>query len=865
MPFSNRPLNLLSFLVLTFVCSIHPLIAQQEKPFPFTFPHDVESNSNAASDFSYLNASPAGSDGFVRIVDGHFATDKGRFRAWGVNFCFGANFPEHEQSERIARRLSSLGINCVRFHHHETGLSPNGLFDRSGQMDPAQVDKLDYLLAELHKNGIYANLNLHVGRSVTKSLGLPPLGSGHSATGDKHAMHFMPQIQDEFWKYCRDYMGHVNPYRKLARGNDPGIAMIEILNENRFSRDGVKHLRGAAPVYKEEIQKRWNAWLAKKFKDDKELREAWKVEGVSKMSPMADSNQANVSAVGEIGGGWVVQDNGGASPLDVTVADGTIRIVPQKVAGQAWQQQIACEKLTFKQGEMYTLTFDIRADAEKKISFNTSTVEGGWKQVGLGGSVTAKPEWKSVTEIFQSTATADGNARLAFDTGGTEVALEMRNIKLQRGAGWKEVPADQGIANSNVAIPDTGWAPAAYNSFIEFMTDTEREFYAKTTELLRNELGVKVPICGSQTNYVGAKLASEIGDYTDMHSYWDHPIFQGREWDASKWTVGNGPIAAGPYSNAWPRNSPLMRAAWRIHGMPFTYSEWNTGEPSLSSAGGISIMGLMAAIQDWDGVFFFDFEDQGGQWDDDQLQGYFRINGQPCKLALLGAFGKMYREGDLSALKEIHSVAEGAHFESSIHAFTKLVGMDPKLARVTRTSTPDPGEFSKSHPPRFESPDGAAVWDATDPAKATITINTAETKSAWGLVGGQAMQLGDWKLQFGSVANNYGVMIATSRDDKPLSETKSALISVVNHAENENMEWNAERTSVGANWGNGPTKAWGVPLTISLPAGRGELEVFAVDSAGKRIATVPVSKTAEGFQFELGPKYKTLFYEFGWK
>lgn len=230
------------------------LVAQHDDAFPFTFPHDVEA-SNAATDFSYLNESPAGSDGFVRIVDGHFANDKGRLRIWGVNFCFGANFPEHTNAERIARRLSALGINCVRFHHHETSLSPNGLFRADGKMDPSQVDKLDYLLAELHKNGIYANINLHVGRSVSKSLGLPPLGEGHSAAGGKHAIHFMPQIQREFWKYCRDYMGHVNPYRKLARGEDPGIAMVEILNENRFSRDGTKYLRDAVPVYKIEILK----------------------------------------------------------------------------------------------------------------------------------------------------------------------------------------------------------------------------------------------------------------------------------------------------------------------------------------------------------------------------------------------------------------------------------------------------------------------------------------------------------------------------------------------------------------------------------------------------------------------------------
>ena len=83
------------------------LVAQQDDVFPFTFPHDVKV-SNAATDFSYLNESPAGSDGFVRIVDGHFANDKGRLRIWGVNFCFGANFPQHADAERESVGFASV-------------------------------------------------------------------------------------------------------------------------------------------------------------------------------------------------------------------------------------------------------------------------------------------------------------------------------------------------------------------------------------------------------------------------------------------------------------------------------------------------------------------------------------------------------------------------------------------------------------------------------------------------------------------------------------------------------------------------------------------------------------------------------------
>ena len=67
--------------------------------------------------------------------------------------------------------MARFGINCVRFHHMDTTASPHGLLkDDRRTMDPAQLDRLDYLISRLKANGIYADLNLHVGRNFP---GLP--------------------------------------------------------------------------------------------------------------------------------------------------------------------------------------------------------------------------------------------------------------------------------------------------------------------------------------------------------------------------------------------------------------------------------------------------------------------------------------------------------------------------------------------------------------------------------------------------------------------------------------------------------------------------------------------------------------------
>lgn len=129
--------------------------------FPFLVSYDASDNITNLS--RWLDA-PAGKEGHVRVQDGQFVNDAGRIRFWGTNLCFEACFPTHEQADRLAARLASIGINVVRMHHMDSysiwGESENRL-----TIDPKKLERLDYLIDQLKRRGIYTNLNLHVSRS----------------------------------------------------------------------------------------------------------------------------------------------------------------------------------------------------------------------------------------------------------------------------------------------------------------------------------------------------------------------------------------------------------------------------------------------------------------------------------------------------------------------------------------------------------------------------------------------------------------------------------------------------------------------------------------------------------------------------
>lgn len=74
-----------------------------------------------------------------------------------------------------------------------------------------------------------------------------------------------------------------------------------------------------------------------------------------------------------------------------------------------------------------------------------------------------------------------------------------------------------------------------------------------------------------------------------------------------------------------------------------------------------------------------------------------------------------------------------------------------------------------------------------------------------------------------------------------------------------NQMSNADKTSVGDQWGEGPVLCEGIPfhMTLTTP----HAKAWALDGHGRRSTSVPAEQTAKGTQFVFGPRYKTLWYE----
>jgi hypothetical protein len=208
------------------------------------WPRDTYDFGRAPIDISFLNEPerPAGKHGFVKAVQDRLEFQDGTpVRFWGTNVTAYSLFSTTADNvKRQARRLSELGFNLVRIHHHDSVWvspnifgSPNGLDTRT--LSPVSLDRLDWWIKCLKDEGIYVWLDLHVGRELTERDGIEDfaeISRGKRTAAFSGYNYINPSIQTAMQEFNDAYVGHRNAFTGLAYKEDPAIVAMLITNEN---------------------------------------------------------------------------------------------------------------------------------------------------------------------------------------------------------------------------------------------------------------------------------------------------------------------------------------------------------------------------------------------------------------------------------------------------------------------------------------------------------------------------------------------------------------------------------------------------------------------------------------------------------
>ena len=615
--------------------------------FPFVLPWD-DASPGTLTDVSFLNAKPAGVHGYIIARNGHFVeTNTGkRIRFLGTNFAGKDAFPSHADAEKVAARIAKLGINIVRLHHMDNSdwgqnasIWDYAYKDRQ-HLSAVQLDKLDYFMAQLKKNGVYVNLNLHVSRQFSEADGFPATISQIPTSFDKRVDEFDPRMIQLQKNYAQDLLTHVNPYTHLSYAADPAVAVVEINNENSLVGDPWAVLGAGLDTLPEpfrgELMDLWNSWLTRKYGTDAKVQAAW-TAGVTPTGPGLLSSASEWSLEHQGTSQAALQPEAGGISLSITHTDGT-----------DWHVQAHQTGLDLHDGAAYTVTFRAKADAARILPLAASLDQDDWHNIGLAANAALTTDWKPFSYVFTAHDAVPNHARLAFTLGAQTGTVSIADLQIHPGASGVGLPPGQSLLTRTVNIPLSP-LKAQNDDWMAFLADTELGYADDMRRYLKETLHVRANLICSQISWGGLTgLSREArSDFADNHAYWQHPSFPHKQWDPVDWTIPNTPMVADLAAGKGGTLRDL--AEYRVAGKPYSVSEYNHPAPNDYRAETLPELATFAAFQNWDAVYLFDYGAYGTGVQNDKINNYFGISSDPAKTAFLPAAAMIFRAGEVTA------------------------------------------------------------------------------------------------------------------------------------------------------------------------------------------------------------------------
>lgn len=851
--------------------------------YPFAIDQD---SLSGPVDFSALNH-PLGPADRLFVKQGRFhrvgddqepdTADDAPVRLFGVNLAFSANFPSFEDAPRIAKRLRRLGVNLVRLHHMDT--QPDRVEENAASLlttgpyptlNPRSVERLRAFLDALKAEGIYVNLNLHVGYEFRPAVDGVPLGEPRIPTQSKPFHIFYPRMIELQQEFTRQVIASL----KLA--GDPVLAMVEINNESSLLWEWQTANLDAklGGEYKTELERQWNAYLRTRYASRQDLEKAWgpsTADGADLLSgPWRLELHAGSRAT------MVPREDGGEPLLEVRVEQGPAPVIVKRVG------------FSLSAGKAYVAEVEMRAElppgASRNVYWDVKQDIAPWRTV-TGRTVAVTNQWQRFTLAVQPVFDLDGIGRFGLSVERVDAPLFIRRWSL-RELGWRGLDPEESLAGGNVRLPLLSERSTERRrlDYVDFLVETDRAYLNRMRETIHALTGPLTPVAGTQIGFGGLMTLDSHRDldYHDNHFYIDHYNFPNVAWDGRDWRIRDSSAVGSGLTTI------LNIAAARPAGKPYTVSEYNQNWPNSQGAEIDPLVAAIGAFQDWDALVHFAYS-HGRNWDAGVPNG-FNLNGDWTKFANFGQSAWLFRTGaiqpakqriDIPAHGELRLRATIERRNNAIAAFlTSALGYAPETALCHAVQLQE-GDFELDAEAR-RRPEGVLRADtgefSYDPQARLFVLEAPLVAGVIGFAGSRVIQAGPVSLQLEPSARGWVVLLLTPRDGRPLGESRRLLLSLpgqtlrtqpgthppqpqrlVNYPSTSDW-WTLEpdpfssKPSGDLNAGLQPTFMERIECRLRLQTTASRLRVYPLDGSGRRrpaLAAQFVESVEGGFRIHL--------------
>ena len=416
------------------------------------------------------------------------------------------------------------------------------------------------------------------------------------------------------------------------------------------------------------------------------------------------------------------------------------------------------------------------------------------------------------------------------------------------------------------AADPAAWADASLDPpasmdrfFLRFLEERREALLARIAAVLRDELGCRAPFSdlnGIQISLSDLAARGALLDYADDHIYYDHPTFLGS---------GNGTPSSLPNDHPF-RGAALgvtPYAALRLADRPYTITEFNFTAPGKYRAGGGLSMGATAALQDWSGVWRFDWGsgDAGTPWT--QTMAYFCASGDPIQQLSERVASALFLRRDIEPLgpslvaRLPTAVAAGPHADArlQIAAPWRWAGWYARLGYVLADESPAGALDLGAYPAADQRSDAEVrallgLGDAlpanalgVEAAGGAVTANggtglfcIASPRTAGGFASRGAGEAGplSFELEGGSAS-----VCAISVDGRPLASSDRILLTHLTDALDTGMTFKNGSRTVLTSFGTLPHLMRAGVAHVRLAIGAaGQVRVWALSPTGARVRQV---------------------------
>jgi hypothetical protein len=873
---SNSMKNLITLFILIFATG---LFAQN---FPNGFNFNLPFNDSTPSVFLPLFPKKAITDAERVSVNGsNFIVAGKPYKFWGINLVAGGSFPVKTLVPSIVGRMRKMGINLVRFHHLDNPAwsgNDNTLVNTTTTrvLNPATLDRMEFLIADMKRQGIYTNMNLNVGRTFTRGDGVA--GADSIPDFGKGVTIFDPQLIDLQKEYAKQLLNHVSPYTQKTLAEDPSVAMVEIINENSlygmWKDNALKPFAKGGNLMQRHsslLDSLWNAFLVKKYTTQANLQAAWTLSG-------------NVPFTERIAGGtfenglnanFQTEQNGGATAtttIDATTAatgSRSAKVVVTNATGTDWHIQFKYINFSLKKDSAYTIRFSAKSSQNRIIY--PSIMRNDAPYTGYGSSeIKLTTTWQTYEFTATPNENVDGFGRVSFSLGAQLGTVWFDDISLGEPQPKAFLP-NESLTSKNIARFDysevSSFTKQRTADLAAFYVGLQKDFMENMRSYLKNDLGVKAPITGTNA-LVGIQegLEHENMDYYDDHNYWDHPQFPNEQWSQTDWLINNRPQVKDPSGGA----ITTAFSGVALANKPFTLSEYNHAFPNRFKAEMPHFIAAYGAFHGMDGVMLFDYNG-GNNWSMDFIDDYFSLHRDPSVMSLFPSFAYAFRNNLIAesaqpllvnyAPKDIYNSFE----KDKQGRWGRYVPYDVRLqlTHSLRAGT-------------YQHPQGLA----TQAAFPTPSVNSFQTDTRETNLNMQKGILTTQTPNFAAItgflndnpnttvgnmtlvnADNFGSITWLSLNQKSLAEADTSFLTISGRSQNSNVTWNTTNTST-SNTGSAPTTQQPLSVSLKLNLPYDNILLHTLSTTGQSLGSRRINATTpQVFEFTLSQATdKTLWY-----